>query len=213
MAVERWSWDDDPAILEAMLDRGGVLAIPTESSYGLGVRPADRKGVEAIVHIKGRRSLQPLPVVLADPQQAGLLGIPLDTAGLRGIVPHWPAAVTVVVDLAAPMAAGLGGLTLAVRVPAHERLRGLLRRLGTPLTATSANRTGEPALTDPDRVLALLAGTEAVLVDDGLLDGGAPSTLVRWDAGTGGFVVLREGAYPAHLLRRTVVQQNEPGPR
>jgi L-threonylcarbamoyladenylate synthase len=84
-------------------------------------------------------------------------------------------------------------------VPAHRRLRELLRALGTALTATSANRSGRPALTEPDEVLELLAASRgAVLVDDGPLPGGAPSTLVG--VRDGRLEVLRQGALPMETL-------------
>ena len=80
-----------------------------------------------------------------------------------------------------------------MRVPGHRALRELLAALGRPLTATSANPTGEPSLTDPEAVTSWLgaAGVEALLVDGGKLPGGAPSTLVTWNDGRP--LVLRPG--------------------
>jgi L-threonylcarbamoyladenylate synthase len=104
-------------------------------------------------------------------------------------------------DRAWPAAAGAA--SLAVRVPAHQRLRGLLAALRRPLTATSANRSGQPPLTHPEAVGDLLAGRRAVLVDDGELPGGAPSTLV--EVGRDGTVqVLRRGAFDPGRLPRSI---------
>ena len=191
-----WRWDDDPAELRAVLDRGGVLGIPTESSYGLGADPTDERGVAAIFRVKGRSAGQSLPVVVADLEQAFALGVDRATPGLETVAAWWPAALSLIVPLTRPLPAAAGG-SLALRVPDHPRLVGLLRRLG-PLTATSANRSGEPPLLDPASTARLLAATESRVVDDGTLAGGAPSTLLRWEGG--GFRVVRAGRFPIDRL-------------
>jgi L-threonylcarbamoyladenylate synthase len=201
MTSALWAWDDDPAELLAVLRRGGVLGIPTESSYGLGVDPTDGRGVEAVFRAKGRAQDQALPVVLADLDQAWALGVDRAAPGLAAIAVLWPAALSIVVPLERPIAASAGEDTLAIRVPGHARLRELLRRIG-PLTATSANRSGEPPLLDPRATAAMLAEVPVAsrVVDDGTLTGGAPSTLVRWEGG--GFRVLRSGRFPSERLPR-----------
>jgi L-threonylcarbamoyladenylate synthase len=93
-----------------------------------------------------------------------------------------------------------------VRIPAHAGLRGLLAALGRPLTATSANRSGEPPVLDPDEAVRLLASEDAAVVDGGRLRGGAPSTLVRFGAG-GEIEVLREGAVAAAEARRVLMTE------
>ncbi|MDX1384465.1 MAG: Sua5/YciO/YrdC/YwlC family protein, partial [Thermoanaerobaculia bacterium] len=138
--------------------------------------------------------------VVADAAQAADLGIDVDSPGWRGVASHWPAPLSLVCPLAEPVAAAVGAGSLAVRVPAHPRLRRLLRDLATPLTATSANRSGEAPILDPCRVADLLAGETGAVVDDGVLPGGPPSTLVRWAAEEARYVVLREGAYPSRRL-------------
>jgi L-threonylcarbamoyladenylate synthase len=88
-----------------------------------------------------------------------------------------------------------------VRVPDHERLRGLLAELGHGLTATSANRSGEEPLLDPAEAARLLTGHDAVVVDGGVLPGGPPSTLVAIEGER--LVVLRAGRFPAERLMET----------
>ena len=176
-----------------LLAAGGVLAIPTESSYGLGVDPRDPKGVEAIYRLKGRERGKPLPVVAADLSQLLALGVEPASRALAWAKPRWPAAITVVLPLAVPLAATAGGRTLAARIPAHEGLRRLLGELGHALTATSANRSGEPPLIDPIEVHAWLAESaeEYLVVDHGRTPGGPPSTLVELRDGE--VVILRKG--------------------
>ena len=192
-----WHWDDDPADLIAVLRRGGVLAIPTESSYGLAVDPLDARGVAAVFAVKGRAGGEALPVVIADLDQAAVLGVDRDAPGLEAVAARWPAALSIVVPIPRAIPASAGDASIAIRVPDHDRLRSLLARTG-PLTATSANRSGEPPLLDPTAVAELLAGVESRVVDGGPLAGGAPSTLVRWVGG--GFRVLRAGRYPLDQL-------------
>ncbi len=194
----RWRWGDPVAPLRELLAAGGVLAIPTESSYGLAVDPRNRQGVEAVYAIKGRERGKPLPVVAADAAQALALGVERSPR-LAAAESLWPAPLTVLLGLSVPLAAAAGGATLAVRVPAHRRLRGLLADLGFAVTATSANRSGEPPILDPRALGPLFSGRPAAIVDDGVLRGGPPSTLIDWTAG-GALRILRRGAFPESRL-------------
>ncbi len=205
-----WHWGEPTAPLAQLLARGGVLAIPTESSYGLAADPRNPKGVAAVYRLKGREADQALPVVVADAGQLAGLGLDLAAPGYAVALEHWPAALSVLLPLARPLAAAAGKDELAVRVPAHARLRGLLGELG-PLTATSANRSGQAPLLAAADVASWLAGEPVMVVDDGRLAGGAPSTLVRF--AVDGFEVLRAGAYPqAALVGRTTRQEARDDP-
>lgn len=196
--VPRWHWGEPTTALAALVRRGGVLAIPSESSYGLGVDPRNPEGVAAVCALKGRSAGKPLPVVAADLAQLAALGVDLDHPGLEQIARRWPAALTVVLPIRQPVPAALGGSTLAVRLPAHPRLRALLAALGCALTATSANAEGEAPILEPGALEPLLEGIDGMIVDDGLLPGGPPSTLVEWTGA--GFRALRAGSYPVEEL-------------
>lgn len=223
--VGRWRPGDDPRPLRALVARGGVLAIPTESSYGLAVDPRSRDGVERIYALKERERGKALPAVAADLDQVVALGAPAGWPPLQAIARCWPAPLTLVVPLAEPAAsdgaasegdgrrvwaadATADRTTLAVRVPAHDGLRAVLRVVGS-LTATSANRAGEPPILDPRELEGLLTpiAADALIIDGGVLEGGEPSTLVRWidspgDERVGRFEVLRAGRYPVDDLPR-----------
>lgn len=201
-----WRPGDPVAELAAARERGGLLFIPTESSYGIGVDPASRRAVEAVYAFKGREGGKPLPVVLAEAGQVAALGLDPASPALAGLLARaagcWPGPLTVILPLppeaeGLPAAAGSGGI--AVRVPAHDGLRRLLAAVG-PLTATSANASGEPPVTDAgalERWLGERDGdVDAVLVDGGALPGGPPSTLVAF-AETGAPRVLRPGRLTA----------------
>jgi len=197
-----WQPGDPIAPLRAVLDRGGVLAIPTESSYGLAVDPRNAAGVEAVYRIKARERGKPLPVVVATVGQLRLLGVDPESPEVELAARYWPAPLTMVLPLlltSAPLPAAARGGSVAVRIPAHDGLRRLLAELG-PLTATSANPAGEAPALDPAELVALLAGHDAVIVDGGRLPGGPPSTLVALDA-DGTPRILRAGAFPPERLR------------
>ena len=195
----RWRPGEPLGPLREVLARGGVLAIPTESSYGLAVDPRSAAGVEALYRLKGRERGKPLPVVGASREQL-LDTLPLWTLPepVRRAMELWPAPLSLVLPLAAPVPAAGGGSTLAVRVPAHAGLRALLAELGSPLTATSANASGEPPALDPEAAVLLLANVDAALVDGGPLPGGPPSTLAVWEAGE--WRLVRPGPVPLAAL-------------
>ena len=200
-SIPVWRWGDPVEPVRSLLARGGVLAIPTESSYGLGADPWNPVGIEAIYRIKGRDRGKALPVVVAGLGQLPHLGIDPDLNIVKPLFAHWPGPLTVVLPLAPgnrPLPAAAGERTLAVRVPGHEGLRELLAAIGHGLTATSANPSGGPPVLDPAELPGLLAGEDAMIVDGGVLPGGPPSTLVA--IGGEGLVVLRAGRFPAERL-------------
>ncbi|HEV3457944.1 MAG TPA: L-threonylcarbamoyladenylate synthase [Thermoanaerobaculia bacterium] len=215
-----WRFGGPVAPLAALLARGGVLAIPTESSYGLAVPPGNAAGVAAIYRLKRRERGKPLPVVIAGLDQLAGLGIAPDLPILKLLSAFWPGPLTAVLPIAGagaagapPAAAGTG--TLAIRIPGHPQLVDLLSRLGHGLTATSANRSGGEPVLDPRQAAELLAGQPAMVVDGGVLPGGLPSTLIApvapagppdaddaGDPGAGWCVeVLRAGRLPVERLR------------
>ena len=189
-----WSWDGDVSELRRALADGRILAIPTESSYGLAVDPRSASGVEAIYRAKERERGKPLPVVVADVEQALNLGVEQSDA-IRFAEAHWPAALSVVAPLrpGVSLPAAAGGGTLALRVPAHDRLRALLRTLGHPLTATSANRSGAPPISEPSALEPVLGDAGGVVVGGEATPGGPPSTVVSWTSA--GLRVLRRGRF------------------
>lgn len=201
--IPLWRPGDPVEPLRQLLSRGGLLAIPTESSYGLGTDPRNSLGVEAVYRVKERDRGKALPVVVADLAQMRDLGIDPELPILEVLSACWPGPLTAVLPIARPLPATAGEATLAVRVPGHEDLLRLLAELGHGLTATSANRSGGEPILDPTAVAELLAagdsGVEAVVVDGGILPGGPPSTLVAIEES--GPVVLRTGSFPVERLR------------
>ncbi|MCG6947581.1 MAG: threonylcarbamoyl-AMP synthase [Acidobacteria bacterium] len=158
---------------------GGVLLLPTESFYGLGVDPMDSGAVRRIYSMKDRPSELGLPVLCADWQQVESLVVVPDHFRVK-LGRFWPAALTVVLPAIGDIPAARGD-SLAVRIPAYAELRALLYGVG-PLTGTSANRHGTPPFTTVDGALASLVDAPDITLDAGATAGGEVSTLIdlRW---------------------------------
>jgi L-threonylcarbamoyladenylate synthase len=176
-----------------LLVHGGVAAIPTETFYGLAANPWSETGVARIFRIKGRDDGKPLSVLFSEPSHLVSLGIARDPATIETFLWIWPAPLTVVLPLSEIPAASRGAHALAVRMPADTAVLQLLSAVG-PLTGTSANRSGRPALDDPNDVAEQLGAELDLLIDGGRTPGVQPSTLV--DATQDPPVLLRAGAFP-----------------
>jgi len=178
--------------LRELLGNGGVIALPTETFYGLAADPWSETGVRRICQMKGRDDVKALPVLFAIRPHLTRLGIAAEDRVLDSYFQIWPAPLTVVLAIREPIAASRGLRKLGVRMPSDRRLRTLLESLG-PVTGTSVNRSGSPPLDDPDAVEALFRREIDWLVDGGRTPGGKPSTVV--DATARPPLVLREGAH------------------
>lgn len=194
-----WHPGESVAPLADVLSRGGIVAFPTESSYGYGVDPRNPRGVEEVYRVKGRAGDKALPVVIPDLDALECLGVDSRLKAVELLSRIWPAPLTAILPTALDVPAAAGSGSLAVRIPAHEGLRSWLRELG-PLTATSANPSGRPPALTRGEVESFLAGRDAGIIESPPLPGGAPSTLIRFEGD--GWEVLREGAFPLSELDR-----------
>nr|WP_067735316.1 L-threonylcarbamoyladenylate synthase [Novosphingobium naphthalenivorans] len=204
---------DAAGIAEAarVLREGGLVAVPTETVYGLAARADRDESVAAIYGAKGRPSFNPLIVHIADVAAAQELAL-FDDRALRLAEAFWPGALTLVLPLrpGAPVAAAVtAGLpTIALRCPAHPVMRAIIAAAGLPLAAPSANRSGGVSPTDAAHVLSSLGGRIDAVVDGGACEAGLESTIValREDGREGGredgrWQVLRPGPIPESALR------------
>ena len=151
---------------------GGVVLLPTDTIYGLHARAGDAAAVEKIAAMKGREGEKPFVVLAASLEQVEELGAVLREDVRQLLMVAWPAPVTAILPLRAPVAASRGASTIAVRVPALEWLRELLLRTG-PLVSTSANQSGETPIRVPSELARHLQNELAGLVDIGPLPGEA----------------------------------------
>jgi len=181
------------AALGALLASGGIAGIPTETFYGLAADPKSEVAVRRVLALKGRDAAKPLLVLFGARRQLAALGVAATPGSLDRFFAIWPAALTVILPLSAPIPASRGTLALGVRMPAHTALCELLARVG-PVTGTSFNRSGEPPCSDPEEAVRLMPGEIDVFVDGGKTAGGLASTLL--DATVDPPRVLRAGAFP-----------------
>jgi tRNA threonylcarbamoyl adenosine modification protein (Sua5/YciO/YrdC/YwlC family) len=190
----------DP-VVEA-LRAGLVVAVPTDTVYGLAVDPALAGSTARLFAAKGRPDAVPLPVLVPDVETADRLARRLDGPGRRLAERYWPGPLTMVLDRSAAAASfelGGDGSTIGLRCPGHPLLLALLQQTG-PLAVTSANRHGEPPLTEPASVAATFGDAVAALLDGGTC-AGTPSTVVR--VGAEGLQLLRAGAIAFDELAAT----------
>jgi L-threonylcarbamoyladenylate synthase len=187
---------DDGAIAEAarLIAEGQLVAVPTETVYGLAADATNAEAVARIYEAKGRPSFNPLIVHVADLAAAERIGQFDDDA--RSLAEaHWPGPLTLVVPLRAdaPIAALVtAGLpTIALRVPAHPAMQALLHATGKPLAAPSANASGSISPTRAGHVIKSLGGRIQLIIDGGRTERGLESTIV---AATDGVLrLLRRG--------------------
>ena len=184
----------------AILSRGGLVAFPTETVYGLGADARDDTAVAGIYAAKGRPSFNPLIVHLADLETARHYVV-FDAIAERLAAAFWPGALTLVLPLRAD--AGISKLvtagldSLAVRVPDHPVAQGLLAAFGGPVAAPSANPSGRVSPTVPAHVLSGLSGRIDAVVDGGAAAVGVESTIVSC---LGEPALLRAGGLPAEAI-------------
>lgn len=179
----------------AILRDGGLIAVPTETVYGLAARADSAEAVARIYTAKGRPDFNPLIVHCADLAQGERLAAFDDRARMLA-KKFWPGPLTMVLParsdngLAAAVTAGLP--TLALRVPAHLIMREVLAAADLPLAAPSANRSGAVSPTTPEHVLATLDGRIDAVLDGGPSEAGLESTIVAL-RDTGEWQMLRPG--------------------
>src|SRR3954451_4184003 len=186
---------NDETIAEAarLILAGQPVAVATETVYGLAADATNPKAVARIYEAKGRPAFNPLIVHVTDLAKAEEIAEFSDEARALAEA-HWPGPLTLVVPLreasgiASIVTAGLS--TLGLRVPAHRAMQALLRAVGRPLAAPSANASGSISPTRADHVLKSLGGRIPLILDSGPTERGLESTIV---AATGG---------PLRLLRR-----------
>lgn len=181
-------------IAAVALAAGGIVGLPTETVYGVAVLPRT-EALEALLLAKQRSFDKGIPLLLDGLDQVGGL-VAVDTVARRLAACFWPGPLTLVLPLLRPasvpavLSGGRG--SLAVRIPDHAVPRALARQLG-PIAVTSANMSGAPEARTADELVAALGASIAVVIDDGPVRGGVPSSIVAVDA-SGGWQLLREGA-------------------
>ena len=173
---------------------GGVVAIPTDTLYGLAACAFDETAVAKVFELKGRPAGMALPLLLADAGDSHKCAVDLPPAFGRLAERFWPGALTLIARKsdAVPYAVTAGMDTVGLRVPDHPLARSVARLLGTPITGTSANRSGMPGLTTAQAVRDEFGDAIGFVLDGGDAPGGMASTVLDLSGDT--TRILRQGA-------------------
>jgi L-threonylcarbamoyladenylate synthase len=181
---------------------GGVIVYPTETFYALGANCFSKQAIQAIYRLKKRPPSKPLSVVISDLDmiQEIVSEIPLAFEPL--IANFWPGPLTLVLKAAPRVPKELRGSSgsIGVRLTEHEWLRSLVRHTSFPITATSANISGEKDISDPSNAWQQFSRKVELVVDGGVTRGRLPSTVL--DLSAEGVRIIREGAVPLSQLKR-----------
>ena len=181
------------------LSSGGVVVFPTDTLYGLGADVFSLAALQRIFSIKGRRADLALPVLVAGLDQVEAVAQPMSAQAQRLAERFWPGPLTLVMRRS-PDLPGLvtgGADTVAVRMPGHPVPLELARRLGRPITGTSANRSGQPDLLDLSALENQLGNLVDHIIQTGPVPSGTASTIVNVTGDTpqllrGGAISLEE---------------------
>ena len=194
--------DDVEGRAEAIevLRRGGIVALPTDTVYGIGVALDVPGGIERLFQVKRRPPDRGIVLLLDAASQAASIGV-MGAAASALADACWPGGLTVVVpqrpDVPLPAALTGGTPTIGLRVPDHDAPRALAAAVG-PLPTTSANVSGLPEARDAQEILSQLGEGADLILDGGAARGGLPSTVI--DCTGERPLVLRDGAIPVARL-------------
>jgi L-threonylcarbamoyladenylate synthase len=176
-----------------ILRRGGVVAYPTDTLYGLAVDPRSADAVAKLFSVKARDPGHAIPLIAADAGQVDEAAVMTPTARRLAEV-FWPGPLSLILEsrpsITAQVCATDG--SVAIRIPASDVARALATGLGFCITSTSANLSGEPPSADPRAVWLSLGDLVDDVLDAGRSPGGPPSTIV--DARGPGVRLVRAGA-------------------
>jgi L-threonylcarbamoyladenylate synthase len=187
-----------------VLQRGGIVAFPTDTVYGVGAHGLLPDAVERLYVAKLRPRDKAIPLLIAGAAALPQVAVTVPDVAYALAGRFWPGALTLVLRRAAqvPDMVTSGGGTVAVRAPDHSVPQALIAALGAPLAATSANLSGEPAPDTPDGVLAQLDGRIDLLLDGGTCPVGVASTVLDLTASPP--AILRAGGIPAEQIAQII---------
>ena len=183
------------------LKSGGIIAIPTDTVYGLGADPFNADAVQKLYTIKGRPDGKPIPLVLSSVADVRRVARNLSDFFFHLTDRFWPGGLTIIVeakDLLPVLTAG--GNTVGVRIPDNPLLLQILQAFGGPAAITSANLSGAPPATSPQEIGEALASRIDVIVDGGKTPGPIPSTV--YDISVSPPIIRRPGVISEETLAK-----------
>jgi len=180
---------------------GGVVAVPTESFYGLAVHALNEKAIERLFAVKDRREDNPLLILLASRGTLGAYVTEVSDRARKLMERFWPGGLTMVffADPILPPSLTAGTGKIGVRLSSHPVPRALAEAVGAPITGTSANRSGQPSCSTAEEVMESVGEGTDLILDGGRTPGGKGSTVL--DVTVDPPVVLREGMVSREELK------------
>ncbi len=191
------------------LKSGGIIALPTDTVYGLAADPFNPDAVQRLYTVKGRPDGKPIPLVLSSVVDVHRVSQNLPEFYYHLTDRFWPGGLTIVIE-----AKGLlpvltaGGNTVGVRIPDNPLLLQILRTFGSPAAITSANLSGEPPATSPEEIGDVIASRIDMIVHGGKTPGPIPSTV--YDISVSPPLIRRHGVISEETLAKEFVCYNKP---
>ncbi len=189
----------------AWLQKGELIAFPTDTVYGIAAHGFMSAAVEKLYKAKRRPRSLAIPLLLADAADTKTVATAVPPAARRLIARFWPGALTLVLPRrdVVPDIVCANGATVAVRVPAHNLTREIIAALGAPLAATSANFSGEPIAKTANEVREILGEDVGLIIDGKVGAANVASTVLDVTSTTP--KILRAGVIPEELIREALV--------
>lgn len=194
------AFSPDPRVIRyavSWLNRGSIVAIPTDTLYALAADPVNLSAVEEIYRVKGRPEQRALPILISSINHAMILARELPDNFYRLAEACWPGPLTIVVDASnrLPLKVTANTRRVALRWPKNTVVQKLIQELGVPLTGTSANVSGSPTCVSGEEVFRQLGDRIPLVLDSGETNGIMPSTIVELRGDH--WCIGREGALPS----------------
>lgn len=185
-----------------ILNNGGIVAFPTETFYGLGVKFDMEHSLRKLYELKERPKEKPMPLIIGSKAFLSMIAASVDEIAEPFMDKFWPGPLTLLLKAKNGLSSYLTGNTgrVAVRIPGESAALYLAREAGFPITATSANSSGMPPAEDADAVIRYFGEEIDMVIDGGRTAGGLPSTIV--DVTEKSIRIVREGAVKRSLLEK-----------
>lgn len=187
---------DKIRMIAGVLQGEGVMAFPTDTVYGLGANCFAKSAIQRIFQLKGRKSSKPLSVLISDKSMIQSLADEIPSLFWVLTEKFWPGPLTLILKASSDLPKEMigPGESVGIRLPDILWLQRLIDDVAFPITATSANISGENEIDDPHRIKDIFCGRIDLIVDGGKTGGILPSTVV--DLSSPRPKILREGAVP-----------------
>lgn len=185
-----------------VLNNGGIVAFPTETFYGLGVKFDIEDSLRRLYELKRRAEDKPMPLIIGDRKFLSMIAGDVNEIAVSLMDKFWPGPLTLLLKAKKGLSPYLTANTgsIAVRIPGESFALYLVKEAGFPITATSANPSGMPPAEDADTVIRYFGKGIDMLIDGGRTAGGLPSTIA--DVTEKKIKIVREGAIPRSFFEK-----------